>query len=249
MTEQFVEDIRQFDLFKNLPEDALEKLSARFTRVILKPEQVLFDKGDQGDAFYIVQSGHVKMVGTDSEGKEVVFNQVGAGAVIGEMALLDGAPRSAGVIALSDVAMLRLSTEDFLDSIQSHPDISLEISRGLIQRLRFATTYIENAIEWSQLIAKGDYSFIEGLDQEVIDEGEGGDQSDQERAQRFLGTFFQMVENIKAREDELKQQLVKLQVEIDQTKRKRDVDEIAQSEFFKKLKEQRTSEKEQKTGD
>ncbi|TAK14038.1 MAG: cyclic nucleotide-binding domain-containing protein [Anaerolineae bacterium] len=242
MSTELVGQLKQFELFKSLPEDVVTDLSERFKPVDLEKDQVLFNKGDAGDALYILRSGRLKMVSKDSEGNEMVLNQVGPGAVIGEMALIDREPRSAGVIALTNAALLRLSTEDFLNTLSAQPLMGLEISRNLIKRLRFATTYIENAIEWSQLIAKGEYGFIESVDESRL--GETENSSDQERAKRFLGTFFQMVQDIKAREDELKKELVKLRVEIDQARRQTDLAEITQSEFFQNLQK-----KKKKTGD
>lgn len=237
MTNELVATLKDFDFFKGLPDDVIVDLSDRFQVVDLEPDEVLFNKGDQGDALYLLREGRLKMVGTDSEGKEVVLNQVGPGAIIGEMALIDHEPRSAGVVAMGEVSLLKLSTEDFLGTMREQPEMGLGIARTLIQRLRFSTTYIENAIEWSQLIAKGDYAFIENIDTEGL--GGSDNQSDQERAQRFLGTFFQMVEDIKAREDDLKEQLVRLKVEIDQVKRKSDVTDISESEFFQSLRKKK----------
>lgn len=242
MSTELVAQLKEFELFKSLPTEVVEDLSERFKPVDLEKDQVLFNKGDAGDALYILRSGRLKMVSKDSEGNEMVLNQVGPGAVIGEMALIDREPRSAGVIALSSASLLRLSTEDFLNILSAQPLMGLEISRNLIQRLRFATTYIENAIEWSQLIARGEYGFIESVDESRL--GEAENSSDQERAKRFLGTFFQMVQDIKAREDELKKELVKLRVEIDQARRQTDLAEITQSEFFQNLQK-----KKKKSGD
>ncbi|MBI3158029.1 MAG: cyclic nucleotide-binding domain-containing protein [Chloroflexi bacterium] len=236
-TSQLAGQLKQFELFKSLPDEVVSDLSLRFKQVDLEKDQVLFNKGDAGDALYILRRGRLKMVSKDSEGNEMVLNQVGPGAVIGEMALIDREPRSAGVVALTEAALLRLSTEDFLNTLSAQPLMGLEISRNLIQRLRFATTYIENAIEWSQLIAKGDYSFIESVDESRLGDSENA--SDQERAKRFLGTFFQMVQDIKAREEELKKELVKLRVEIDEAKRKADLAEITQSEFFQNLRKKK----------
>jgi hypothetical protein len=65
----------------------------------------------------------------------------------------------------------------------------------------------------------------------------GPSRSDQERARRFLGTFFSMVKDIKAREESLKEELTQLKVVIDHQKRQEDVSELAKSEFFQSLKE------------
>ena len=228
--------LAQFDLFKGLPKSNLENLVTLLNAIKLKPGQVLFEKGDPGDSVYIVKTGKLKVVSKDTDGNEVILNQVGEGAIIGEMSLLDQGTRSAGIIAVTETVLLELSQNDFMQVLCTQPQMGVEISRGLIQRLRFATTYIENAIEWSQMIARGDYSFMDTLDGEEHPEGEG---SDQERAARFLGAFFQMVREIRAREDELKKEVVRLKIEIDQTRRKQEVSEIAQSDFFKAIQDKK----------
>jgi CRP-like cAMP-binding protein len=153
------------------------------------------------------------------------------------MALIESEPRSAGVVALNKAKLLKLTEEEFMDVFMSQPLLGLEISRIIAHRLRFTTTYIENAIEWSKQIAAGNYDYVE---EQTNVEGAtimGPSQSDQERAKRFLGTFFSMVKDIKAREESLKEELTKLQVVIDQHKREQDVSELASSEFFQSLKD------------
>ncbi|MCB2179516.1 cyclic nucleotide-binding domain-containing protein [bacterium] len=226
--------LQQFDLFKNLPEDLLQDLSQKLKIVSLEAGQVLFRKGEVGDSVFFVQTGKVKITSEDGDGNEVILNQVGSGAVIGEMALLDQEPRSANVVAINKASLMELNNEDFHATLAKNPELAQEITRSLVRRLRFATTYIERAIDWSQQIAKGDYSFIEAA---AMQEGESNidAKSDQERAARFLGAFFQMVQEIKAREDALKNQLQRLRIEIDENRRKEEVNEIAQSEFFQEI--------------
>ena len=113
MTDSVAERLKKFDFFSNLPDEVIHSLVGEVEKISLKTDEVLFNKGDMGDALYVVETGRVKMVGTDKDGQEVVFNQVGAGAVIGEMALIDQQPRSAGVIALGEVDLLKLSQEAF----------------------------------------------------------------------------------------------------------------------------------------
>ena len=216
--------------------EVIEELAKKIEVLNLEEDEILFRKGDDGDALYILSDGWVKMVSVDKDGGEMVINQAGPGSIIGEMALIDNEPRSAGVTALSTIEMLKLSREDFLDVLEHQPTLGLQITRNIIGRLRFSTTYIENAIEWSKRIAAGDYSFMEEHKRKEDSMEDRGFQSDQERANRFLGNFFSMVEDIKAREDELKNQVVQLKIEIDQVKRKQEVSELADSEFFKNLK-------------
>lgn len=237
MADSVAERLKEFDFFAHLPDEVIHSLVDEVERVSLKADEVLFNKGDMGDALYVVETGRVKMVGTDKDGQEVVFNQVGAGAVIGEMALIDQQPRSAGVIALGEAEMLKLSQEAFMRVMEEQPLLGMEISRNVIQRLRLATTYIELAIEWSKEIADGNYDYVEQQAQAEDASSDAASDSDRERAQRFLGTFFQMVKGVREREEQLKEELVQLKVVIDQQRRKQEVEELSSSEFFQNLRE------------
>jgi CRP-like cAMP-binding protein len=235
--EAISQSLKQYELFRNLPDEVIIDLVDKVEHVTLKKDEVLFNKGEKGDSLYILQEGYVKLVIKDKDGSEIVINQVGPGNIIGEMALIESSPRSTGVVALMDAKLLKLSEDEFMDVLMSQPLLGLEISRLIARRLRFTTTYIENAIEWSKEIAAGNYDYVE----EQMNMGGaaiiGPSRSDQERAQRFLATFFSMVKDIRAREESLKEELTKLKVVIDQQKRAADVSELASSEFFQSLKE------------
>ena len=237
-TNNKIDDLKDFDLFKDLPETVIMEITAMVEPVQLKTDEMLFQKGDPGDAVYLLKSGWVKMVSVNPEGKEVVLNEVGPGSTIGEIAIIDMDPRSAGVIAISDVELLKLGGEDFLNVLYQQSKLGLHIIQSVSKSLRFANTFLENAIVWSQRIAEGDYNFT----QEQVQKAQSGvdetSSPDEERANRLLGTFFRMVEDIRAREDGLKQELDELIIVIDQAKREESVDEVTSSGFFKSLKTQ-----------
>jgi CRP-like cAMP-binding protein len=149
------------------------------------------------------------------------------------------------VVALEDVEMFKLSREQFLNVLTTQPLVGWEVSRSAIGRLRFATTSIENAIEWSKQIAAGNYDSVAEETRQSAEE-EGMTQSDQERSQRFRETFFQMVKEVREREEELKEQVQQLKVVIDQQKREQEVSELASSEFFQNL--QKSSKKMREEG-
>lgn len=229
----------KYDLFKGLPDEAINELGEKIELISLKKNEVLFHEGDPGDALYLIRTGWVKIVNEsaeEGEGGEVVLNHIGPGNIIGEMAMIDQEPRSSGVVAISEVEMLKLMSDDFLSLLNKQPRMTLPIIHSLSKRLQFATTYIENAIDWSKRIAAGNYSFAEEQMEIVQATIVDSKQPDEERANRFLGTFFRMVEEVRAREDELKQQLNQLKIEIDHARRKKEVDELTQSEFFLELK-------------
>jgi predicted transcriptional regulator len=129
--------------------------------------------------------------------------------------------------------VLELKRDAIHEIIDQRPDVLLAIILSISSRLRFSTIYIEKAIEWSQKIAAGDYSFIEDTQTDLNKVTTGED-----KAGQLLSAFFQMVSRVKEREDGLKHQLEKLTFEIDQKRRKQDFEQIAGTEFYSNLREQ-----------
>jgi len=249
MNSDIAKNLSKYALFEGLPDDVISDVGEKITVLRLKKNEALFHQGDPGDALYLIQSGWVKIINEAAEEGEVVLNHIGPGGIIGEMAMIDQAPRSTGIVAISDVELLKLKSDDFLNLLNEQPMMTLPIIRSVSKRLRFATTYIENAIEWSKRIAEGNYNFAEEHMQMVQATIVDSKAPDEERANRFLGTFFRMVEEIRAREDELKHQLNQLKVEIDHAKRKKAVDELVDSDFFIELKEKSEKMRNKKSSD
>lgn len=236
MTVDILQKIRETEFFKELSDDALAAVAEKATVHRFAPGEAMMRKGDPADSFFVVLEGHLKIVTTDARGDEIIINKVGPGESIGELALVDERPRSAGVIALDDVEALELTKDAFFKLLDDRVDVSLGIMRGFSNRLRFSTTYIEKVIDWSQKTAEGDYSFLEHT--QPITNRTG---SDDDKAAQLLSAFYSMVSRVKAREEDLKQEVERLTFEIDQERRKREFDEITGSEFYAKLKEQAKS--------
>ena len=99
--------------------------------VSLKPGETLFKKGDSGSSMYVVLSGELRV----GDGNKV-FEQLAAGGLVGEMALIDHAPRAATVTALTDCALAPIDEKRFLFLTQQTPSFALNVMRVLSQRLR-----------------------------------------------------------------------------------------------------------------
>jgi CRP-like cAMP-binding protein len=213
--------LKRLPMFCELGEESIAKLASRLESKRFETGQVLFQQGDYGDILYIIKSGRVKIVSDGTQGEELVFNQFGPGDFFGEMALIDGAPRSASAVALTTAEMLLLKRDDFLHVLAEHPLVAVEIIRGISTKLRFATTYIQKAIAWSQRIASGEYTSAMGdIEQERISLKSEG-QSDQAQVDSLIAAFFRMAEVVKKREEELKSQLIAFHLEIDEVKARR----------------------------
>lgn len=234
MSDDIVEQLRSATIFNGLPNDVLSAIASKVTKHTLVEDDVLMQKGDFGDSLFLIHKGWVKVVTKDSKGDELILNKYGPGESVGEMALFDKGPRSATVIALGHTEVIQLKQDVFQEILDQRPDVALAIIRGYSGRLRFATKYIEKAIDWAQKISVGDYSFIEQAYLPI----NNNDLDQDDKASQLLSAFFTMVKKVKEREDGLKLQVERLSFEIDQERRKREFEEITGTEFYSRLKEQ-----------
>jgi CRP/FNR family cyclic AMP-dependent transcriptional regulator len=93
--------------------------------------QTIFKEGDAGDAMYVVIEGHVDLLV-----REKLVEELGTGGVLGEMALIDAAPRSATAVAKSDCRLAPIHEKRFQFLVQQTPNFALQIMRVIADRLR-----------------------------------------------------------------------------------------------------------------
>lgn len=234
MEQDIIHQLKKINWFIELPENFFPVFAQKVRKRTLNPNEILFNKGDRGDSLFIITSGKVKIVTHDSQDNEVILNRVGPGEMIGEMALLDREPRSAGVVALEETSVMELSREDFMEILAGQPELALSIIRGLISRLRHNTRYIEQITEMSRHVARGDYSFLSEPQAAPTTENESG----QDKIKLLMAEFFAMVQGVRERETELKEQVQKLALQIDEAKRKQDFEDITSTDFYARLKKQ-----------
>src|SRR5436190_5310084 len=98
--------------------------------------QAILAEGQVPDRVVLLQRGYVKVVAAGSDGQEVVLAFRGPGALLGEQALVDGAPRSAGVVAVEAVEMLVVAASTFRRYLDERPRISMALVAMLSRRLR-----------------------------------------------------------------------------------------------------------------
>jgi len=131
-----VETLRHVPLFESLDNEAARELCALLESLDSKVGAVLFRAGDQGDAMYLIEEGKVRICVRAKDGQEVILTELERGDFFGEMALLDGKPRSADAIVGEDTRLAVLSREHFLSFVRSNPDVALEMLTALANRLR-----------------------------------------------------------------------------------------------------------------
>jgi len=137
--------LSQVPLFAPLPTDALDELSARLRRRAYARGEAVFREGDPGTSLYIVNAGRVKLALSSSEGREIIIDLLGPGDVFGELALLDGEPRSADAVATESSELLHLEREEFKRYLLQRPMLAVELLAILSRRIRRDTQLLQDA--------------------------------------------------------------------------------------------------------
>jgi len=130
--------LRNVPLFSLLPDDQLLLLTQVLVRKPYPKGSTVIAAGDPADAMYIVVSGRLKVVMRDKEGQEVILAILNQGEVFGEMGLIDQAPRSATVVSVEPCELLTITRADFTKCLREKFDLTMNVMRGLVRRLREA---------------------------------------------------------------------------------------------------------------
>lgn len=104
-------------------------------------EQIIDRQSETTDVFFVVE-GQVRVVNYSVSGREITLDDIEPGGHFGELAAIDGEPRSASVMALTPCRMATLSQERFLDLIQTYPSVYLKVMRDLAAVVRNSTERI-----------------------------------------------------------------------------------------------------------
>ena len=119
-----------------LPERLLSELFEGAVAHDLRDGEVLFRAGDVGDGCYRIQTGLVKVVVTSQQGEERIVSLLGPDAIVGELSMIDGGPRSASVVAIANCSLSFLSRAKFQTCIEAHPELTTYLMKTLARRLR-----------------------------------------------------------------------------------------------------------------
>jgi CRP/FNR family cyclic AMP-dependent transcriptional regulator len=130
--------LKAVPLFSGCQEEQLRILAPMVTRRSVPRGTLVLNAGDQTDSLYIVLSGRLKVLMSDSDGKEVILSILGPGEFFGEMGLIDDSPRSASVLAIEPCELLSISKRDFKTCLAQNFEMAMAVMKGLVRRLREA---------------------------------------------------------------------------------------------------------------
>ena len=136
--------LRNHSLFRDLPAAVIEHLGSYMkTRRVVRGTAI-FAKGDPGTGLMGVLAGTVKVSVASADGKDIVLNLFHEGEVFGEIALLDGRPRTADATAMSDCELVVIERHDFVPFLSDHPDVMLKFIEILCSRLRRTSEQVQD---------------------------------------------------------------------------------------------------------
>lgn len=136
--------LNRIPLFAGLSAQTLSGLTQQLRRRSFRRGTILFHKDQPGDALYIVESGRVRIFLPAAGGEELTVDVAGPGDVFGELALLDGRPRSASAESLDDTVTFTISREEFQRHLAATPLLAASLVELLSNRLRHVTEYAES---------------------------------------------------------------------------------------------------------
>lgn len=108
--------------------------------------QIIFAQGTQGHEMMVIARGAIKITTVSETGKEAILNYLKEGQVFGELALVDGKPRSASAVAAEPSEILVLKQRDMIPVMKDHAELSLAIMQELARKLRKTTADYEDLV-------------------------------------------------------------------------------------------------------
>lgn len=136
----------------SLPEAMSSALFAKAARVKLAADELLFNAGDEGNGCYRIESGLLKLSILSAEGGERILDVLGPGAIVGELSMIDGAPRSTAVYAVRGAELSFISRGAFLAFAETRPELYRHVATLLALRVREMN---DVAMAWSFLSLEG----------------------------------------------------------------------------------------------
>lgn len=131
-----VSELAAMPMFISLEEVHLSQLLDRHRETSHQPDQVIVMEQDWGESLFLIRTGLAKVRTYSVDGDEVVMSLLGAGDIFGEMAALDSAARSADVVALTPLRLVKLRAAPFSALLTSQPGFALALARLEASRLR-----------------------------------------------------------------------------------------------------------------
>jgi CRP-like cAMP-binding protein len=140
--------LKEVTLFADLPEEALARLVDDFRLREYTRDEYIFRQGDSSRELYVVMHGKIRVFKISPSGAETTLVLFTNHQIVGEFATLDGQPRSATAQAMEPTALLAMTQEKFLQHMREIPDLAINMTRLLTEKIRWTATYAETIAQY-----------------------------------------------------------------------------------------------------
>lgn len=130
--------------FRDWPPVLIERLASHARPITYQSGRQIFSKGDEGHGLYAVLSGIVRVSALSEYGKEIVLNLIGPGEIFGEVAVIDGRPRTADAAALTKCDLIWVDHRDFVSALVEEPTLANKLLEIVSARLRRTSEQVED---------------------------------------------------------------------------------------------------------
>ena len=224
--------LRRIRFFGGAPDTALTMVAQAFVQVDLVAGTPLFYKGDVGDSLYVIIAGRVRVHDGD-----LVYNDLGPGDVVGEMAVLDAEPRSASVTALENSSLLCLGQEPLYELIGSHVGVARGVIGVLCRQLRDRVSDLASDYAYLRQV-RMITTAAEAIENDSYDPTSLTEVTQRGDALGQLARVFQhMADEVIDRARRLQQEVYELRIEIDRARQQDQVAEITSTDYFQQLRQ------------
>ncbi|MCO6187520.1 Crp/Fnr family transcriptional regulator [Rhizobium sp. L1K21] len=134
---------RSFPIFEEFDNALIEAVAAIAVHRLWPAGTTIFQRGDEGNYMLLTVSGRIKISLITAQGKELSLRHLEAGTILGEMAILDGSPRSADATAVAATEGYVIAKRDFQRLMEKHPVAAQAVIHYLCARLRETTEQLE----------------------------------------------------------------------------------------------------------
>ncbi len=128
--------LKRLPLFKDFSSAELDALVSRVVRRVFPASYLIFEQGAIGNSCHLIRRGLVKIFVTSDGGQDAVLAMLRPGELFGELAVIDGLPRSASAITAEPTETLEISCEEFWRMLEQHPAAARKVCAVLAARLR-----------------------------------------------------------------------------------------------------------------
>ena len=137
--------LQQTTLFANMPATDLQTIATDIIPRTFQQGEVIFHEGDPGQMLYLIQAGQVRIFVNGLDGSETSVILFGRpGEIFGELAVVDGMPRSATAVALGQTTLYTMSRENFSKHTRQYPQLALNFMKVLSSRVRSSTQQMDS---------------------------------------------------------------------------------------------------------